>query len=190
MHDNYARSKFLTEFLDSLDGFYWPPATKEGRPKDSSLISLGSTSTTLICINHAKEVTKKAGAKTYTAWRHVGGAALDFHACLQFMIKCVGFEDDEFKNVKSQKINVCADKNKMAPPKRECLLSLSFVGGGITQIGTMDWLSIAVTKGLAEKAGAGWVKSHILLPDGKIQGAEAFNKYIENNPEKRALIAD
>jgi RecA/RadA recombinase len=33
MHDNYARSKFLTEFLDSLDGFYWPPAGKEGDRK-------------------------------------------------------------------------------------------------------------------------------------------------------------
>lgn len=188
MRDNLARASFLTKFLDSLTfGFFWPPVDSKGlRPKESQKLSLADTKTTILAINHAKERTKSAGGKTWTEWYHVGGVAMDFHACMQFMVKRIGFEEGADGNVGFQRMNVCADKNKLAPPKRECVLKLSFEGG-MEQVGTIDWLAIAIRKGLAEQAGA-WIESHVLLPKGKIQGAENFNKFIESNPEKKQLL--
>ena len=190
MHDNYALAKFLTEFLKSITGgWYWPPAGNHGKDKLSSTakkISLADTETTIICINHAKERTKTAQGNTYIVWEHVGGAALDFHACLQLMVKRIGFQEDALKNVSHQKINVCADKNKIAPPKRECQLLLDFQGG-IEQLGTINWLGIAIVKGLAERNGA-WITSHLLIPGGKMQGEEAFNKFIDSNEVAKGLL--
>jgi RecA/RadA recombinase len=192
MNDNYALAKFLTEFLKSVTGgWYWPPAGNHGKDKLSSSakkICLADTNTTIININHAKQKTESANGKTWTVWEHVGGKALDFHCCLQFMVTRVGFVEDALKNVSHQKIKVCADKNKVAPPKRECMLLLDFKGG-ISQLGTIDWLSIAINKGMAEKSG-GWITSHILLEDGKIQGGENFNKYIDAHDDKKKLLTD
>jgi len=192
MNDNYALAKFLTEFLKSVTGgWYWPPAADHGKAKlssDAKKICLADTNTTMIHINHAKAKTISQNGRTWTEWEHVGGKALDFHCALQFMVTRMGFVEDMLKKVSHQKIKVCADKNKLAPPKRECMLLLDFKGG-ISQLGTIDWLSIAINKGLATKDGA-WIKSAVLLPNDKIQGAEAFNKFIDGNKDTQKLLVD
>jgi recombination protein RecA len=190
MRDNLARADFLTKFCNSMmGGFYWPPKTdNKDLPKDSKQISLADTQTTILCVNHAKQRTVKSGAKTYVEWYSVGGVALDFSAVMQLMVKRIGFREDSMGNISHQEINVKADKNKIAPPKRECELLLSFKGK-IEQLGSIDWLSLAIEKGLAQRKGeSSWIESLILLPNGKIQGAEAFNKYIEGNPDKKAVL--
>ena len=188
MRDNLSRADFLTKFFNSItDGWFWPAADSKGKlPSGAKQIRLDDTETTIMCINHAKERTKSAAGRTWVEWYSVGGVSLDFHACMQLMIKRIGFLEDALKNVSHQKLNVCADKNKLAPPKRECQLLLDFKGG-LSQLGTIDWLSLAIDKGLAEKNGA-WIKSHVLLEEGKIQGEDAFNKYIEKHDEAKALL--
>jgi len=190
MRDNLARADFLTKFFDSLTGgFYYPGANKDGKlPDDAKKYSIGGTTTCLLCINHAKERTKKVGPKTFVEWYSVGGVALDFHAVIQLMVTRRGFEKGLDGNVSHQKVHVCADKNKVAPPKRECDLLLSFKGG-MEQLGTIDWLSLAISKGLATKDGA-WIKSTVLLPNDKIQGEEKFNQFIDGNEEAKKLLTD
>ena len=64
MNDNMARAAFLTRFFTSLlNGFLWPP----GEVKNPH-VSMDSSKTTLLCINHAKTRTVKAGGGTYTEW--------------------------------------------------------------------------------------------------------------------------
>lgn len=189
MKDNLARADFLTKFFDGLtDGFWYPSAGADGKiPAGAVQCNIGATQTCLICINHAKERTKKVGAKTIMEWYSVGGVSLDFHACLQLMVTRRGFEKGPDGNVSHQKVHVCADKNKVAPPKRECDMLLSFKGG-LEQLGTIDWFAIAEQKGLASKNGS-WIESHALLPNGKIQGVEAFNKYVDETKEAQDLLA-
>ena len=191
MRDNLARAAFLTEFFNSLTfGFWYPPAGSDKKlSKDAVKVSLADTPTTILCINHAKQRTKViGGGKSIMEWYSVGGVALDFHACMQLMVTRRGFEEGTDGNVSHQKVHVCADKNKVAAPKRECEMLLSFKGG-MTQIGGIDWLTVAINRGLAEKQG-GWVKSHVLLKDGKIQGSDNFNKYIEAHEEVKKLLID
>lgn len=187
MRDNMGLASFLTKFLNKLTyGWYWPPKDSKGvLPKGSLLTKLGQTHTCILATNHAKERTKSAGGKTWVEWYHVGGVAMDFHSCLQMMIKRIGFEEGADGNVSHQKINIKADKNKVAPPKRECNVLLSFAGG-MEQIGIVDYLSMAVTKGLATVEGA-WITS-ALLPKGKMQGREAFNKFVDSNKEVRKVF--
>lgn len=189
MKDNLARADFLTKFFNSLTyGFYWPPAGSDGLSKDARTVRIADTDVCLVCINHAKQRTVKVGQKTIQEWYSVGGVALDFHACLQLMVTRRGFEMGTDGKPSHQRVHVCADKNKIAPPKRDCDMLLSFKGG-MEQLGTIDWCSIAITKGLAEKNGA-WVVSHVLLEGGKIQGVDNFNKYIEDNEDKKKLLID
>ena len=191
MRDNLERSSFLTKFFDGLtDGFYYPAADDKGKlPAGAKSYNIGGTQTCLVCINHAKERQKSiGGGKTITEWYSVGGVSLDFHACLQLMVTRRGFEKGMDGNFSHQKVHVCADKNKVAPPKRECDLLLCFKGG-LEQLGTIDWLSIAITKGLARKEGS-WIKAGALVPGGKIQGEDAFNKFIEGNEDARKLLVD
>ena len=104
MKDNLDRASFLTKFFDGLtDGFYYPAANSKGElPPDAKLCSIGGTQTCLICINHAKERTKKVGSITIQEWYSVGGVSLDFHACLQLMVSRRGFEKGPDGNVSHQ----------------------------------------------------------------------------------------
>jgi recombination protein RecA len=186
MKDNLARASFLTGFFDSLtDGFFYPPKNSQGKlSKDSRHIKLRHTPTTILCINHAKQRTKMVGARPILEWYSVGGVSLDFHSCIQLMVKRRGFEG-KGNNITHQKVQVTSDKNKVAPPKKSCELLLNFKGG-IDQVGITDYLTIAIEKGLAHKAG-GWIKSR-LLPDDKIHGAEAFNKFVDENEEIKKVF--
>lgn len=188
MKDNLARSTFLTQFFDTITaGYLFPPLAK-GHKKTAQhkMVRLGDCPTAIICINHAKLRTKTiGGGKTIQEWYSVGGVALDFHACMQLMVTRIGFEGQK-DNITHQRIRVCADKNKLAPPKRSCELLLSFQGEGIEQVGTVDYLTAAVTKGLAEVNGA-WIKS-VLVPGGKIQGKENFNAHVHETASSKAML--
>ena len=189
MRDNLARAQFLTVFFDSLtDGFVYPPRGKDKLlPKGARSLKLKHTPTTIMCINHAKQRTKTiATGKTITEWYSVGGVSLDFHSCIQLMVVRIGFEG-KGNAVTHQKIRVTADKNKVAPPKKSCEIMLSFKGG-MEQVGTIDYLPMAVEKGLATVAGA-WIKS-ALLPDGKIQGKEAFNQFVDESPDTKKIFME
>lgn len=186
MHDNYARSTFLTRFFNKIVGGFWFPFvnSKGERPKDAKFVCLGDTPTCILCINHAKVKTKQVGGRTITEWGHVGGVSLDFHACMQFMVTRIGFEK-KGSTVTDQIIKVTADKNKLAPPKRTCEIKLSFKGG-MEQMGTVDYLTMAVDKGLATVKGP-WIQS-ALLPNGKTQGKDSFNKWVEETPEVKDMF--
>jgi len=186
MKDNLGRSDFLTKFFDGLvDGFYYPSAGKDGKlPKGSKFMKLKYTPTTILCVNHAKQRTKVAGGRTITEWYSVGGVSLDFHASIQLMVRRAGFEKTGTV-ITHQKVSVSADKNKVAPPKKSCEVLLSFKGG-MEQVGIINYYAMAEDKGLATKNGA-WISSH-LLPDGKIQGIENFNKFVEENEDLKDIF--
>lgn len=187
MKDNLARADYLTKFFNRLtDGFYYPASGKDGKiPAGAKHIKLSQTETTVICINHAKQRTVKSGSNTYTEWYTVGGVSVNFHAAMRLMVRRAGFEESGGITT-HQKINVKADKNKVAPPRRSCELLLDFKGG-LQQVGIVNYLRKAMERGLATAKG-GWIHS-ALLPDGKIQGKDHFNKYIEENDvAKKAVI--
>lgn len=187
MRDNLARADFLTKFFDGLtDGFYYPAKGKDGKlPKGSRFIKLKYTPTTIICVNHAKTRTKTiGGGRTVTEWYSVGGVSLGYHAAIQIMVRRICFEKTGGK-ITHQRVGVTADKNKVAPPKENCEILLSFKGG-MEQVGTVDYLSMAVDKGLAVVKGA-WIEC-AFVPDGKIQGRENFNKFVEESPHAKELF--
>ena len=191
MRDNLARASFLTDFFNSLtDGFYFPPKQKKP-PKNAppqKHVKLKNTPTCILCINHAKTRTKViAPGKSITEWYSVGGVSLDFAAVLQFMVKRIGFEKTSNGEVTHQKIKITADKNKLAPPKKSCEVLLNFKGG-MEQIGVVDYLGVAIEKGLASAAGA-WITC-ALLPDGKIQGRDKFNQFVDEHPDVKKVFAE
>jgi recombination protein RecA len=196
MNDNMARAKYLTQLLTSLvRGFHYPPMPKKTAenqhpklPADSRYIRLGTTPTCVLCINHAKQAMPRIHDKPgVIKWNTLGGAAMKFFASIRLMVKRVGY-GKEGEKIVSQTVQVCADKNKLAPPKRECQLILSFKGG-ISQMGGLDYLTMAIGKNLAEKSGPGWISSK-LLPGGKIQGKDAFNEFVDKNVEVKKLLME
>lgn len=188
MKDNYARSDFLTKFFNSLiDGFKYPPKVGKETPKNQKHVKLKYTPTCIMCINHAKTRTKSiGGGRTMVEWYSVGGVALDFAAVLQFMVKRTGFEKDG-NRVTHQKIHITADKNKLAPPKNSCDVLLNFKGG-MEQVGIVNYFAMAEEKSLATKAG-GWITS-ALLPNGKIQGVDNFNKFVDETPSVKKVFTE
>jgi recombination protein RecA len=181
MRDNMARADFLTKFFNSLvAGFWYPPADANGKvSKDAIQVTLGSRPTTIFCVNHAKIRTKTAGNRSYTEWYTPGGVSLDFAAALRLHVFRKEYEKAGGV-VTHQIVSVVGDKNKIAPPKRECEIRLSF-SGGMEQMGGLDYLQLALNKGLAEVKGP-WIFCS-MLPDGKIQGREKFNAIINSNEE-------
>lgn len=186
MHDNMQRAKLLTDFFNSLrDGFWYPPQDSAGkRPKDSKQIKLGYTPCVLICINHVKPKMKQAGGRTYTEYETVGGMSLKYHASIRLTVSRAGFEKTGDK-VTHQLVKVKCIKNKYGPPQRECELKLSFSGGLEANEG-VNYLELALTKGLVEQKGPMIVSA--LLPGGKIKGKDAFNKLVEETPDLKKLF--
>jgi hypothetical protein len=186
MHDNMQRAKLLTDFFNSVrDGFWYPPQGADGkRPKDAKQIKIGYTPCVLICINHVKPKMKQAGARSYVEYETVGGMSLRYHASMRLTVSRAGFEKTGDK-VTHQIVRVKAIKNKYGPPQRECELRLSFAGGLEANEG-VNYLELALTKGLVEQKGPMIVSA--LLPNGKIKGKDAFNKYVEEMPELKKLF--
>lgn len=186
MHDNMARATFLTKYFDSLRNGFWFPAMGADKkvPKDAKQIKLSKTPCVGLFINHVKPHTKSAGGKTWIEYETVGGMSMKFHASIRLTVKRIGFEKQGDK-VTHQRIEVKAVKNKYAPPQRSCELLLSF-DGTLKADSQVDYLELAVTKGLAEQKGA-WIMS-ALLPSGRIQGKEAFNELVASREDLKAVI--
>lgn len=187
MKDNYALATFLTRMCNKLDsGFFFPGEDDKGKlPSGAKWYNLSTSGQSIICINHMKTSTKLVNGNPVVEEKSVGGDAMGFHGCVQLKVSRIGFEKSGDITV-AQKLKVIADKNKVAPPKKSCELGLSF-SGKMEQLGEIDWLTIAKNKGLAVQKGA-WISSPVLLPEGRIQGANSFNAYIAAHPEVQAQI--
>jgi recombination protein RecA len=181
MNDNMARARFLTSFFNSLlGGFTYPPGDK-----NAPEVSVDSTGTTVICINHAKLKNKRVNGKDVQEWVTVGGVSSDFCAAVRLMVRRKSFEKTG-PTITHQLLTVTADKNKIAPPKKSCEIRLSF-SGGMEQVGSLDYLQMALDKRLVEVGAGGWVTSS-LLPGGRIQGRENFNALVASDENMRLMI--
>lgn len=178
MNDNMARASFYTKFFDKIvDGYYWPAIQKGEKPSaNSKFVDLKKSGTTLICINHAKQRTVGSGPMTRVEWYTVGGVSLDFHASVRLGVRR-GKIDTKDKLL-CQTVHVKADKNKVAPPLRECDIRLSY-SGGMEQVGNVNYLEKAEKLDVVEVKG-GWIYAEF-LPGGKIQGRAKFNDLVESD---------
>lgn len=188
MNDNMARATFYTNFFNKIvDGYYWPALSKGESPSSKhKFCDLKKSGTTLICINHAKQKTVGSGPMTRVEWYTVGGVSLDFHASIRLGVKRGKIDLKE--KLSYQTVHVKADKNKVAPPLRECDIRLSYKGG-MEQIGSIDYLEKAEKMGVVEIRG-GWIYADF-LEGGKIQGKTKFNEFISSNDmlKKRFEVA-
>jgi len=185
MNDNMARASFYTIFFNKIiDGYYWPPLKKKEKlGKDHKFHDLKSSRTTLMCVNHAKQKTESKNGQSWTVWYTVGGVSLDFHAAMRLM--CRRGKIDAKDKLQFQVVHLKADKNKLAPPHRECDIKLSYQGG-MEQIGSVNYLEMAEVKELVVVAG-GWI-SATFLPGSKIQGKDNFNAFVNTDPDVKKLI--
>jgi hypothetical protein len=187
MNDNMRRAKVLTDLFDSLrDGFWYPNAGDDGKiPKGAKQFKLGHTPCVVILINHLKPHTKNiGGGKTIIENETVGGMSARFHASMRLVVSKHGYEKSGDR-VTHQIIKIKAIKNKYGPPQRECELKLSFEGK-LEQRTGINYYDMAMSKSLIEQRGA-WIYSE-LLPEGRMQGKDAFNEYVEKTPELKKLF--
>jgi len=186
MNDNMARASFYTSFFNKIvDGYYWPPLKKKEKlGANNKFYDLKSSRTSLVCINHAKQKTESSNGQSWTVWYTVGGVSLDFHASIRLMCRRGKIEAKD--KLQFQIVHLKADKNKLAPPQRECDIKLSYKGG-MEQVGSVNYLEMAEQKALVAVEGS-WIKA-TFLPGGQMQGRDNFNAFVNTDPDVKKLIA-
>lgn len=130
---------------------------------------------TKCCVVFINQIRERVGVVYGEPEDTPGGRALKHNASLRMDIRRIGIEKDENR----QKVRVKVVKSKVGPPLREWTGYLSWDGKFIEHAGNL--LDLAKEKGLVEMKGAGWI--WILGTEDKVQGAENFRKYCEENSE-------
>lgn len=109
---------------------------------------VGSSKTIVIFINQLRE---KVGIMFGNPETTPGGRALKFYASVRMRVSKSGKEIlDDAKNKTGHEINVRIEKNKVAPPYREAILTLLY-DRGIDRIGEV--FNVATSKGIITRSG-------------------------------------
>jgi recombination protein RecA len=111
-----------------------------------------------------------------------GGNALKFYASVRMDIRRIG-QIKQGEEIIGNRTRVKVVKNKIAPPFRQAEFDIMY-NEGISVSG--DVLDLAAAADIVEKSGAWYAYN-----DAKIgQGREATKKYLDENPEVLAEIAE
>ncbi|MBP7767123.1 recombinase RecA [Candidatus Saccharibacteria bacterium] len=139
---------------------------------------INKSKTTIIFIN---QIRMKIGVMFGNPETTTGGNALKFYASVRVDIRRIA-QIKQGEEIVGNRTRVKVVKNKIAPPFRQAEFDIMY-NMGISTSG--DILDLAADKNIVEKAGAWYAYN-----DAKIgQGREASKKYLDENPEVLAEIA-
>ena len=134
---------------------------------------------TVIFIN---QIRMKIGVMFGNPETTTGGNALKFYSSVRMDIRRIG-QIKQGEEIVGNRVRVKVVKNKVAPPFRQAEFDVMY-NQGISTAG--DVLDLAADADIVEKSGAWYA-----YKDAKIgQGREATKKYLDDNPEILAEIAD
>ncbi len=139
---------------------------------------INKSKTTIIFIN---QIRMKIGVMFGNPETTTGGNALKFYASVRVDIRRIA-QIKQGEEIVGNRTRVKVVKNKIAPPFRQAEFDIMY-NQGISTAG--DILDLASEGGIVEKSGAWYAYN-----DAKIgQGREATKKYLDDNPEVLAEIA-
>ena len=139
---------------------------------------VNQSNTVLMFVNQIRE---KIGVMFGNPETTPGGRALKFYSSVRLRLSTIGQpKKDKEGNAISGVTKIRVVKNKVAPPYKECLVSIEY-GKGIDTIA--DTLGYAKEQGVVKTAGP----YYIFEPDGdevrKIQGEAKAIEFLRDNPE-------
>ena len=126
----------------------------------------------VIFINQLRE---KIGVMFGSPETTTGGRALKFYSSVRIDIRRIGAIKDGENNV-GNRVRAKVVKNKVAPPFRQSEFDIMF-NEGISATG--DLLDLAITDGIAQKAGAWFSYGDVRLG----QGRENSKQFLRENPD-------
>ena len=169
---NATRAVMIGEFLEAAVS-----GSRERRKlKDSGM--------SVILVNQTRhKMNTRPGQNTE---KTPGGDAAKFYASTRLRVSKIGTSKTKDRSGSPTHIQVKIEctKNKLGPPNGSAVLNLNYLRG--FEDDPQVILDIGIEKGLLEQSGS-WISSDTLI-NGKIQGIDAFGKFLAEYPEIRKEI--
>lgn len=142
--------------------------------------SVSKNNVILIMINQLRDVFNAMAFAPQT--QTAGGNALRFYSSVRLQV-AKGLKIKQGEEVVGNTLKIKAEKNKVAPPSRQCELDIIYTRGIDLAADTLEW---GDKLGVVKKTGTTYFCGEYKLGVGK----EASKKFLEENPQVLQYIRD